>query len=424
MKVYALFLIISLFTCLNATGQVWETVHEWNTEWEIKYSEWMASDAVYNKMFKDEASPYAGIEVDCADVTYTFRAIFAYENGLKYKVKNPVYNPRRHRYKYWTNEIKKWNRYPEGLKRFLAFVDFINSSLGSETLMYNDTYPIQVSRVRPGDLFGQKIDKDGSWLRHVYQLKGITSVGNFDVMYSNQQKLTDGLPMHTLYNFRLSFPPTEYLWGFKRFRNPVDVGKKISSLNKTSDFSLNQYEMAKNLDPKKFFEWVRSLIKMRDETPQEVVERNLNYICEKTNERVGSVISGVKYRSKINNRCMNFKEYDIYSTPARDDRLYKSFKTFALEYAELENNGMLSQVDARLALISEAILKSSTWTHSEEQLLYEFCSVEIDPDQKLHLAEIYQRFEKNQISSHPNDTFEHRWGEKTDTKKTRCKKWY
>ena len=97
-----------LFTLAMSVSQisfakVWDTTATWDDFYKQSYSDWMKNE-VKTDMFTNKNSRYYGIKVDCADVTYALRAVFSYENGLPYKVKNPVYK-KGHKYKYWTNEI-------------------------------------------------------------------------------------------------------------------------------------------------------------------------------------------------------------------------------------------------------------------------------------------------------------------------------
>jgi hypothetical protein len=409
-----------------ASAQVWEHTQEWDEDWETKFSDWVASEEVHNELFHSKDSRYYGVKVDCADVIYVLRAAFSYENKLPYTVKNPVYRQGRSRYKVWTNDLKKWNRYEAGDKRFVAFARFLGASLGSETLMFNDTYPVNVARTRAGDMFGQKYKnpKTGSWLRHVYQVKGINKIGHFDLLYSNQQRAKDDKPMNTLKNFSLSYSPTIKYWGFKRFRQPEQIGLKIKDLTDVQDFSLEQYTKAADLTPKKFFEWVRSLLKTADETPNELVARHLKLLCDKSVERVEIVQGAVDYKTRTNNKCMNYSDYDVYSTPSRDGRLKKAFETFAADYQLLDDRGDITQITPELANIAESILKQDSWSEEESAALKEYCQIDYgNEDDILHLGDLNQRFQAGLVSSHPNDELNARWGVQ-DEKRTQCKVWY
>ncbi len=107
--------LLALITVFNlyfpvANAALWETKNYWTEEYETKFENWMISDKVHARMFFSQHERYHGIKVDCADVVYAFRAVFAYENNLPFSVLNPVYNPRSNysisRAKYWHNEIK------------------------------------------------------------------------------------------------------------------------------------------------------------------------------------------------------------------------------------------------------------------------------------------------------------------------------
>ena len=57
-------------------ASLWEVKHDWDESWEIKYSNWIEGN-----LTADFFKRY-NMKVDCGDVVYAMRWIFAREHGL------------------------------------------------------------------------------------------------------------------------------------------------------------------------------------------------------------------------------------------------------------------------------------------------------------------------------------------------------
>src|SRR5688572_30808120 len=71
----------------TAHAAVWETQAQWNDQYENLYGEWVQT-RLKNDAFSNPKSPFYGIPTDCADLIYTARALFAFENKLPFKIRN------------------------------------------------------------------------------------------------------------------------------------------------------------------------------------------------------------------------------------------------------------------------------------------------------------------------------------------------
>lgn len=117
---------------------------------------------------------------------------------------------------------------------------------------------------------------------------------------------------------------------------------------------------------------------------------------------------------------MNYEEFDSYSTPARDQSLKDLFEKFERTHEEVLKENMENKVSPELLEFAEIIFNNKTVTNSD---LLTACPINYRPGVSIDLATLWKRMKKDQLSSHPNDTVEVRWGE-SSKKGTKCKRWY
>lgn len=405
-------LAVSMLASTLSYGAIWQTTAQWNAQYKEDFKEWV-KDKVTTDFFTNPQSEYYGIKVDCADVTYAFRAVFAYENGLPYQVKNPVYR-NGHRYKYWTNEMPKFDRYSAGKKRFIRFVNFLGDSLGTETLNAYDSYPLKISKVDSADIYSYKKRTASGFTRHTYNLKDVTDVGNFQLIWSNQQRKLEGKPMKYAEWSKLTQRPYKYKWGFRRMNFPSDYS---TTMSQREDYGTEQYTLAKTMNETQFFKTVKNKLKTRDEDPNINLNRQIKNLCDQAKERIDVVKGGDDYRKSINNRCMNYTEFDNYSTPSRDGRFLDLFKRLEETLATYKLEGLDSRIGPELLEDVESIL------NAENADTYR-CVIHYKVGGKgLSLKDIYNGLKSKKLSSHPNDNLDRRWGQSVGSK-TRCKVWY
>ena len=58
-----------------SVAEVWQTNSQWNDNYKEDFKTWIKTN-VDTDMFTSRTSPYYGIKVDCADVTYALKAVF------------------------------------------------------------------------------------------------------------------------------------------------------------------------------------------------------------------------------------------------------------------------------------------------------------------------------------------------------------
>lgn len=415
------FLAIFIITS-NLQAAVWEDTNTWSAEWEKNFATWMRSDAVHKNLFIDKNSKYYGINADCADASYALRAIFSLENSLPFKVLNPS-GSRSNSYRYLSNKTDKFDsRGTTAQKRLVAMINYLGDSVGTEHLSHHDTLPVKISAIDSGMMFTYKMKRSfRRTIRHSYNIKAVTQYGDFDVIYSTQAIAKKNLAMIKRNGYSFSNLPHD-AWGFKRWKWPQHEGMRNSTLPQETQYSLEQFNLVKE-HGKKFFRYVKDKLKRTTEAPQQLLERKFRLLCIESRDRIEYVNQGYEHHLDTNGKCMNFADYDAYSTPARDAALKSSYERFKIDYKEIVKEGLTNQVDFKILEIAKGIVKGVDEGSQVEKDLYDLCSINYMEGKKMHMAELYRRIQKDLMSSHPNDLKPQRWGD-TKRNRTKCKVWY
>lgn len=407
-----------MISSFNASAAVWIDTEKWSVDYEEKYSEWMSSSHVRESMFTDKNSPYYGINPDCADAAYALRAVFAFEHRLPFAITSPSGDRLG---KTLNNRMNVWDSAGDtSEKRLVAMVKEIGDSVGSEGLAYLDTFPTAINTIRNGTLFMFKIKaRFRKYIRHTMSIKNINPVGTFDVIYSTQanQRQHGQLIRKKQKEFeQLPHSP----WGFKKFRWPEHLGRDLSVIPKELGPSMEQFVLADQLGQKEFFKYVKKTVATENETRGQKLNRAFAAVCDETFARISYVNQALDWLAQNNNRCMNYAEYDAYSTPSRDADLKDLYVKLKEAYNDAERAGELDSAKPQIVAFTRFIFTGTGSTNSE---LESYCPINYRPGVTTDLATIYKRIEKGHLSSHPNDKVELRWGEATSPK-TKCKKWY
>lgn len=408
----SVFALIIFATISISNASVWHANNEWNETFEQEYETWIRSGKVHSDIFISKDSKYFGISADCADAAYALRAIFSRENSLPFAITNP--SGSRGLDNAIKNSTNGFDSEQDDLKRFVKFINYIGESVGSENLSRLDTYPVKISSIRTSGLFTYKIKgRFGKSIRHVYTIKNIQETGNFDLIYSTQAIKKGKLPMNYRRGKELSNAPHD-VWGFKRFIWPRFLSKSPESYPESFNYSTEQFALAKKLKADKFFYMVKETLQTTKETSDEVIKRSLESLCLEATARIKYVSQGVKH-SQLINKCMDYTDYDTYSTPARDKALKASFESLKRNYDRHENQ----ITDLSLEALAEDIFRRKA---KNPRALLEYCPIAINQSIKLNLNELWRRVKKGKLSSHPNDSLLSRWGEEKG--RTKCKVWY
>ncbi len=415
MKFLFLLLIFSIF---NLKAAVWNDTRVWTVELEEEFSTWMQSSVVNEVMFTDPKSKYFGINTDCADTSYALRAIFAFEHSLPFAITNP--SGSRDANKTLNNRLNKWDKSGDEIKRLKAMIEEIGDSVGTENLAHFDTYPTKISSIKAGTLFMYKIKaRLGNFIRHSYNIKAINPVGTFDVIYSTQANKAKHLPL--IRRKEREFENLPHIpWGFKKFKWPQLLTAEISTYPLLLGASNEQYDLASNLGEAEFFKMIRKNLAKSSETPGERLNRSFNAVCAEARARIEYVNQGIEHLNSIGSRCMNYEEFDAYSTPARDQALKGLFEKYEESFNDLLKSGELNSANPNILNFSQFIF-NKVGNFSKE--LIETCPINYRSEVTIDLRELRNRIREGKLSSHPNDKIELRWGE-NGYSSTNCKRWY
>lgn len=381
--------IIGLLISFNVEAAVWISKNSWNDENEAKYSQWIQSvrqDFVINKHSK-----YYGYSIDCADAIYFFRAIFSFENSLPFEVYIP------HLKRRITNETDLFDKHQEP-RRLKEFLNYIFSYTSTSTLRDNDTYPISISSLKPGDIYHYEIKKGEKTVRHAVVIKEILPNGNLSYFYATQAikrnnsrffqgKIKKARTLSLKENVMLYNKPGKESGGFRRFY----------SRNK-KDYSKEQFSLSQSLSEQDFFLMVKNTLKKEEETLEDIVNAKIKGLCSSFKDRAEVVEDGSEYRIKID-RCMDFEEFDTYSTPMRD-------KSIKQEVDFLWNLVLNDKISLEKFFV---------------KIKYD-CPINIQ-DKSVNFFDVYIKFLFNEYSGDPHQSLLARWG-LSEPEVSFCKQYY
>ena len=397
-------IVCVLLVSKTISADVWSSGNNyWNGDWEIKYQEWVAEKWKPDFFMSKETPEYDGIPHDCADSIYLMRAVFAYENKLPFKI-----HYLNKKDQHISNTMKTWDKLPQD-QRFRAFALFMNDRVGTRSLPH-DTFPIELAQIKAGDLYVEP----GA---HSYAMTGITETGVTAIMSST----TPASPKHMiqLYSYPFFIPHDTVTMsdGYRRFKWPRNIDKPIQQ---QPGFSDEQYQIAQKvgLEYVPFTDVISKKLQRREEPLEEKTMRLIHSLCSFAKERVNYVNDGLAYVEKLRaegkRNCMNASEYDYYSTPSRDERLYRFFtEVHKIAYA----GGQLTEDEVNAQILARSVFHPDLPDGLLKEL-DEFCGLAIYPNDSvkhINLRQLWEAMDARKVSSDPHAPFDNRWG-LTDTK--------
>jgi hypothetical protein len=353
--------------------QVWKVGdRRWTVEDEVRYGKW-----VEENISEDFFIRYK-IPIDCADVPYAVRWIYARVAHLPAAATTKDDKLIGH----WSTEWGKLPTHPEWHKdqRFRKALLHMLSETTTRTLPL-DTYPIRidVGSVTPGTSFfiteshsgviGHVI-LDGSTI-HPLQTWEATSPVKLQKL-SGRDFLTPR-PESTIYS------------GLVKFRWPVfENGRwKYLSVRDHPFYSLEQYSPSFSEGYTDFVEAVAKRIDPTDYPSWDKMEKVLDYTVHYVRERVPIVLEG--YERCRKGKCTEGSDlWEIHSTPNRDGRIILLMDHL---HHLIESNG----------LDQDAVKE-----------MMEGVSIPIQKGQFVTFHHLYQNY--LWLSPHPEDSIEARWG--------------
>lgn len=407
-----LILILVILLQINTVNaQVWVDTNTWDKHWEKSYQTWVKNNWSIDffsrpKLPNGESNPYYQFRADCADVVYSMRFIYAYENKLPFAFKDPTGSNT-----IISNRSKKWNKLFSTEKSRMREFLWATFGMVSTKSLPNDTYPVAISKetITPGGLI-LTVPKN----HHSWSIKEILPIGVPHLIFNS----TLGRSMHYELQQRKTWPNPSWI-----FEGDQSVGghagirywRPIEYLNRpvweVPGYSDEQYRIPLN----KWEKQIQQTLLITNETTDQKLKRMLTNSCEELKNRVPTVADAIDYLKTIDGDCMNATDFDNYSTPSRDRRFFDSLIALRKSYKEavLTNQEISDNTLTDLKKIFPAIQESTAYE------AYNFSAQPIDVNsycivnygRKLDLAEARRRLFLGYMSNNPNDNLSYRWGE-------------
>jgi hypothetical protein len=236
---------------------------------------------------------------------------------------------------------------------------------------------------------------------HAEVVKYVRDTG---VIFTISSTVPQGL-RHLKVTSGLVFMPTNHKVGLRKMFAPHEYFQDEQNL---PNFSLEQYKFGFDKKGKKqtLKRWAKDVVnrlKLRDESRDEMIQRYADNLCAKIGERVAEVLKGEKKRKAIR-RCMNEREYDLYSTPSRDSKIKAAVKE-------------LVRINYPKGFITKRKMKSYL------PYLTACKKLEYDKGKYIDIIKAMRAIYKGKASSDPNQTLKARWGLES-TENNGCKVFY
>ena len=373
--VYRCFIFLSFFLLLftdcpavqtfgDLSDQVWQVgSRRWSIIEEQRFANWVES-TVNEDFFIDYNIP-----IDCADVPYAIRWIYARIAHLPAAATMPGGRLIGH----WSTIWKNLPTDPEWFrdKRFRMSLLHLLSNTSTRTLPA-DTYPIRIAQdsVMAGAVF---IGYGHAGLIGRIVLDGST--------YSPVQTWEATLPRKIRKlrqkNYFSARADINIASGLMRFRWPISAGNQWKYLPKQEHpyYSIEQYDPDFNHTGSFFGQEVARRIDPTPYDPKEKARLIIGSIYEYLMERVPLVRAG--YRHCLQQVCPEGSYlWEVYSTPSRDDRL--AFKIHHLRRI-IKNNklnhdplnrimaGMVIPVNEEITVTVDYVVQNYRWlSHNPE----------------------------------------------------------
>ncbi len=353
--------------------QIWKVGdRRWTVEEEVRYGKWVEENITEDFFIRYK------IPIDCADVPYAVRWIYARIAHLPAGATTKDRQLIGHWSTRWGTSPthSEWHR---DLRFRRALLHMLSEST-TRTLPL-DTYPVRIDpdSLTPGTVFFiteshsgviGRIVLDGSTAHPLQTWEATTPV--------HLQKMS-------LRDFLTTRPESTIYSGLVKFRWPIFENGKWNYLSVTEHpfYSLEQYSGSFTEGYTDFVQAVAKRIDPVDYDPWDRMEKVLDYTVHYVRERVPIVLEG--YQRCQKGKCPeNSDLWEIYSTPNRDARII-----LLMDYLHhhIESNG----------LDQEAVKE-----------MMEGISIRIQKDQSVTFYHLYQNY--LWLSPQPGDSIEARWG--------------
>lgn len=368
----------------EARNVLWTAQNEWSWEWEVRYSEWLAT---LTKTYLHDNN----IATDCADVAYAYRWIFARMNSL------PAGNRLAGSNILFTNESmrRSWRNLPTHSdwrqdQRFRAALDYLLDLTYTHSL-FRDMYPIAID---PNAFIGGTVHLGLSGQSGHTQVVTQTNYSDDTKMPLEGMMSTVPRAVRVLAETNFTFigvsKPNETAFLRHRWIEQNNGSWRLRTATAMPNFSEEQFAEDFQGEESSF---TLALLKRLNPNfqPRVRVESGMQTILDQINERKAVVTDGYAFCSQ-NDCSPGTVAYENWSTPSRDKRLRNTVREI-LAYA------------VSVAGVDPSVME--LWTgflSSEAEVLSEQTKV----------AKILFANESKLMSYDPSDSEELRWSVKLE----------
>jgi len=373
-------LLILFFATLSFAGtmqespsQVWKVGdRRWTVEEEIRFGKWVKENLTEDFFIRYK------IPVDCADVPYAVRWIYARLAHLPAAATTKDGQLIGH----WSTGWGKLPTAPEWHKdrRFRAALLHMLSETTTRTLPL-DTYPVRIDpdSLIPGTVFFITESHSGVIGRVVLDGSTVHPLQTWEATSPvHLQKMS-------LRDFLTPRPESTIYSGLVKFRWPLfeNGGWKYLPVAKHPFYSLEQYSSSFTEEHTDFVEAVARRIDPADYNPLDKMQKVLEHTLQYVKERVPIVLEG--YQRCQKGRCPEGSDlWEIYSTPNRDGRiiLLMDYLRHLIDLNHLDQDAVKEMMEG--------------------------ISIRIQPARSVTFYDLYQNY--LWLSPQPEDSIEARWG--------------
>ncbi|MGZ3512452.1 MAG: hypothetical protein ACXU93_00765 [Thermodesulfobacteriota bacterium] len=360
-------------TAKESPLQVWKVGdRRWTVEEEHRFGRWVEKNITEDFFIRYK------IPVDCADVPYAVRWIYARIAHLPAAAitKDGILIG------HWSTKWGKLPTHPEWHKdaRFRKALLHMLTETTTRTIPL-DTYPVRIDTdsITPGTVFFITESHSGIIGRVVLDGSTVHPLQTWEATSPVKlQKMSER-------DFLTTRPESTIFSGLVKFRWPVfENGRwKYLPVGAHPFYSLEQYSASFSEDHADFVEAVAKRIDPTDYDPWEKMEKVLDNTVQYVRERVPIVLAG--YERCHRGGCPEGSDlWEVHSTPNRD---------------------------GKIILLMDHLRHLIESTHPHQNAVKEMMkeiSIPIQKRQSITFYHLYQNY--HWLSPHPDDSIEARWG--------------
>ena len=355
-------------TVNESSRQVWRVSdRRWTIEEEVRFGKWVEQNVSEDFFIRFK------IPVDCADVPYALRWIYARIAHLPAAATTKDNKLIGH----WSTRWGHLPTHPEWHKdrRFRTALLFMLGETTTRTLPF-DTYPIRIDpeSVTPGTVFFITESHSGI-IAHV-----VLDGSHAHPLQTWEATVPAKLQKMSEKNFLAPRPESTVYSGLVKFRWPIVVNGQWNYLpvKEHPFYSLEQYSSEFYESNTDFVEAVAKRIDPTDYYPWNKMEKVIETVARFLRDRIPIVLAGYKQCQK--GRCPEGSaQWEIYSTPGRDgmvtllmDHLHKIIESNQLDLARVkeEMEGIRFQISKDLSITFYHLYQNYRWLspHPEDSI--------------------------------------------------------